>query len=332
MTRYFYAAAHEQFSPRELLTHAVAAEQAGFDGLASSDHYQPWWVPGESGHAWVWLGAAAQATRRISVGTGVTAPVHRYHPAVVAQAFATLEQMFPGRAFLGIGSGESLNESPVGLDWPGTDEQLERMSEALQLIDRLFDGERVDHDGRFFRTKGAFLHTRGQRRPPIYVSAFGPEAARIAGRFGDGLWTMGDPEMAPEVIEAYRASAEDNGREPGEILLHTGFSWAEDQDRALETSRVWKAAAVDEVFTDDWHDPEAMHEHAERAVEDDEYRESFIVSADLGEHAERIRQIEELGATTVVLMNVSGADPQAAIDAYGKQVLPVLRSGERVAA
>ena len=332
MTRFFYGAAHEQFAPSELVAQAIAAEGAGFDGLACSDHLQPWWEPGESGHAWVWLGAAGHATTRIPLGTGVTAPVHRYHPVVVAQAFATLEELFPGRAFLGVGSGESLNESPAGMDWPDTDEQLRRMTEAVELIGRLFDGQRVDHDGHYFRAKGAYLHTRPERRPPIYVSAFGPEAARIAGRLGDGVWTMGDPEMAPGVIEAYRDSAREHGREPGEVLLHVGFSWAEDDKAALEGSRVWKAAAVDEFFTDDWHEPGRMHEHAQSKVGDDEYRESFIVSADPDEHAERIRRIEELGATTVVLMNVSGADPLAAIETYGEHVLPALRDGERVAA
>jgi coenzyme F420-dependent glucose-6-phosphate dehydrogenase len=332
MTRYFYGAAHEQFGPGELLAQAIAAEQAGFDGIACSDHFQPWWEPGESGHAWVWLGAAAQATTRVPIGTGVTAPVHRYHPAIVAQAFATLEAMFPGRAFLGIGSGESLNESPIGMEWPDPDEQVERMEEALEVINALFDGERVDHDGRFFATRNAYLHTRPERRVPIYVSAFAPEAAKVAGRLGDGLWTLADPEAAPELIETYRDAAGSAGREPGEVLLHVGFSWAEDADDALERSRVWKAAAVDEFFTDDWHDPRKMNEHAESTVEDDEYRESFIVSADLDEHLERIREIEKLDPTTIVLMNVSGADPQAAIDAYGENVLPALRGGERVAA
>lgn len=332
MTRFFYGAAHEQFAPSELVEQAIAAEQAGFDGLACSDHLQPWWEPGESGHAWVWLGAAGQATSRIPLGTGVTAPVHRYHPVVVAQAFATLEELYPGRAFLGVGSGESLNESPAGMDWPDPDEQIDRMAEALELIDHLFDGERVDHDGRFFRAKGAYLHTRPERRPPVYVSAFGPpggERCRAVrrravddGRPGDGAG--GDRGL--------RESAEGHGREPGEVLLHVGFSWAEDDETALESSRVWKAAAVEEFFTDDWHDPARMREHAESVVGDDEYRASFIVSAELDEHTERIREIEMLGATTVVLMNVSGSDPQAAIDAYGENVLPALRGGARVAA
>src|SRR4051812_48514165 len=115
---YFHFCAHEQFPPDDLLRQAVEAEEAGFDGIGCSDHLQPWWEPGESGHAWVWLGAAAQATNRVPLGTGVTPPGPRYHPVLIAQAWATLETMYPGRPYLGFGSGESLNESPLGADWP----------------------------------------------------------------------------------------------------------------------------------------------------------------------------------------------------------------------
>ena len=118
MTRFYYSCAHEQFPPGDLLRQAAAAEAAGFDGIGCSDHVQPWWEPGESAQAWIWLGAVGQVTTRIPIGSAVTPPVYRYHPALVAQAFATLEVMYPGRAFLGVGSGESLNESPLGMDWP----------------------------------------------------------------------------------------------------------------------------------------------------------------------------------------------------------------------
>jgi coenzyme F420-dependent glucose-6-phosphate dehydrogenase len=232
--RYWVQLATEQFAPSELVEQAVEAEGAGFDGLNVSDHFQPWWEPGHSGQAWALLGAIGQATEAIAVGTGVTAPVHRYNPAVVAQFGATLQQLFPGRGYLGIGSGESLNESPAAMDWPDTAEQVRRMEEALEIIDRLLDGERLDHEGRFFRTKAAYLHTRGRRRPPIYVSAFGPDAAGVAARFGDGLWTLADPDSAPDLIEIYTRECEAAGKEPGEIVLQTGFSWAEDDAAALE--------------------------------------------------------------------------------------------------
>jgi len=323
--QYWTQLATEQYPPSNLVHQGVEAEKAGFDAINVSDHFQPWWEPGESGQAWTLLGAIGQATESIPIGTGVTAPVYRHNPAVVAQFAATVEELFPGRGFLGIGSGESLNESPCGMDWPPVGEQVERMEEALEIIGRLLDGERLDHEGRFYRTKGAYLHTRPERRPPVYVSAFGPRAAGVAARFGDGLWTIADPESAPEIIDAYRSACDDAGCESGEVILQTGFSWAEDADAALEGARVWKATMPQEHFTDDWHDPKAMHENAERQFSDEEFLEQYIVGPDLDQHAERIREVEKLGATVVCLQNASGADPVRALEVYGERVLPSLR-------
>lgn len=322
--RYFYGAAHEQFPPDDLLEQAIAAEAAGFEGIGCSDHLQPWWEGGESGHAWVWLGAVGQATKRAAIGTAVTPPGPRYHPVLIAQAWATLEAMFPGRPFLGFGSGESLNESPLGAEWPSPGEQVERMEEALEIINRLFAGETVSFDGEHFRTDGAVLHTRAGHRPPIYVSAFGPKAAGVAARHGDGLWTLADPESAPDVIDAYRSACDDAGSELGEIVLQQQFSWASDDESALDGARVWKGAQPGEFYTEDWHDPGAMHRHGSEQVSDEELREALIISSDPGIHAERIREAEKLGATTIALMNVSGADPLGAIEVYGERVLPQL--------
>lgn len=326
--RYLHICAHEQFPPGELLQQAVRAESAGFDGIGCSDHLQPWWEPGESGHAWAWLGAAGHATERVSLGTAVTPPGPRYHPVLIAQAWATLEAMFPRRPYLGIGSGESLNESPVGADWPPVGAQIERMEEALELIHRLFDGERVDHQGRHWSTKQAILHTRPARRPPIYVSAFGPRAAGVAARLADGVWTLGDPDLAPDIIDAYRGACEDAGREPGEVVLQANVSWASNDEAALEGCRVWKGAQPQEFYTDDWHDPRAMHEKGEQEVSDDELREALVVSSEPEVHAQRLRELERMGATQVAIMNNSGADPLGAIAIYGDVVLPSLKRGQ----
>jgi coenzyme F420-dependent glucose-6-phosphate dehydrogenase len=322
--RYLHLCAHEQFPPDQLLRQAVAAEDAGFDGIGCSDHLQPWWEPGEAGHAWVWLGAAAQATERALFGTAVTPPGPRYHPALIAQAWATMEVMYPGRPYLGVGSGEALNEAPLGQGWPAVGEQIERLEEALEMIRALWDGQRLSGAGKHFATDRAYLHTRPDRRPPIWVSAFGPEAAAVAGRQGDGIWTLADPESTPEVLDAYRGAAEDAGREPGEIVLQVPFSWAEDDDAALEGGRVWKGAQPKEFYRDDWHDPAAMYEKGEREVSDEELKESMIIASDPEAHVEKIREIEAMGATVVALMNNSGADPLAAIDTYKSSVLPRL--------
>src|SRR3954447_5878050 len=203
--RIFYGAGHEQFKPSELLRHAQLADEAGFDGIACSDHFQPWWEPGQSGHAWPWLGAVG-ATTDVRLGTAVTPAVRRYHPALVAQAFATLEEMFPGRVFLGYGSGESLNESPFGYDWPSGEEQLEMMDEALDMIRRLWNGETIKSGSKHFKTKNAKLHTLPKNSPKLYVSAFHEGAAEVAAKHADGVWTLGDPEQAPKVIDTYKSN------------------------------------------------------------------------------------------------------------------------------
>jgi coenzyme F420-dependent glucose-6-phosphate dehydrogenase len=323
MTRYFYGASHEEFPPEALLRHAVAAERAGFDGIGCSDHIQPWWEPGESGHAWAWLGATAQATEKVPFGTAVTAPGARFHPALIAQAWMTFERMFPGRPYLGIGSGEALNEVPVGDDWPSTADQIARLDEALDIIDRLWKGETITQDGHF-RLKDCKLHTLADRRPPVWVSAFGPQAAEVAGRRGDGLWTLPDPESTPEVIEAYRDAGGD-----GEIVFQALVSWAPSDEEALEQTRKWKGAQPPEHFKDDWHEPRKMYEHGEEEMSDEEFAENIIAASDPEQIAERLRELEKLGGTVITLQNNSAGNVERAIEVLGEQVLPALR-GTRV--
>jgi coenzyme F420-dependent glucose-6-phosphate dehydrogenase len=318
--RVFYGAAHEQFPPDAALRHGQLAVGAGFDGVYCSDHFQPWWEPGESGHAWPWLGALG-ATTDTTFGTAVTPAVKRYHPALIAQCWATLEVMFPGRVFLGYGSGESLNESPLGCDWPGAAEQLEMMEEALDMIRRLWNGETIATGSKHFKTKNAKLHTRPAVGPPIYVSAFHEGAARVAAKYGDGLWTLGDPEQAPVVIETYKSAG---GK--GEIVLQASVSWAETDQAALEGARKWKGAQPLEYYVDDWHDPQQMYEHAAETISDDEYMKKVVISSDPAEHVERLRALEGLGAASIAVMNCSGADPEGAIRVYGERVLPQLHA------
>jgi coenzyme F420-dependent glucose-6-phosphate dehydrogenase len=327
---YLASLGHERFAPGDLLRQAVEAEEAGFDGICCSDHLAPWWEPGDPspahcGNAWVWLGAAGNATREVSLGTAVTGIIHRYNPVVVAQQIATLESLFPGRAFIGVGSSEAMNEVPAGLEWPSPADQLGRTEEALTIIVRLLDGQTVDFDGRFFRTRGARLYDRPERRPPVYMSAFGPQAAEIAGRLADGVWTLADPQSAPAVIAAYRRGAEDAGREPGEIILQGMIAWADSDDAAFESAREWKATLVDEHYTDDVHRPAEIHANGEQ-VSDRLFKSMGILSADPDVHVRKIKAMQQLGATAIVLMNISGADPHGTLRVYGEQVLPQLRA------
>ena len=322
-------ASHERFSPQELMRQAVLAEEAGFDGIACSDHLTPWWVPGglapaHCGNAWVWLGAASQATSTIALGTGVTGVVHRYNPVVVAQQVATLEALAPGRAFLGVGSSEAMNEVPAGMAWPDTAEQLQRTAEALEIIVRLLDGETVDFQGVYFTTRGARLYDRPARRPPVIVSAFHEQIAEVAGQLADGLWTLGSPTVAPKVIAAYRRGAEKAGREPGEIWLQALAATGADDDAALRGSREWKPALVQELYTDDIHATDDIQAKGDD-VSDGQFTRANLVSADPDAHVTKLKLMGELGATGVVVVNASGADPEGLIRLYGSDVLPRLR-------
>jgi coenzyme F420-dependent glucose-6-phosphate dehydrogenase len=323
--QYWFATSTEEFTPSEMLEQAKAAERAGFDGLGTSDHFAPWFPDGQAAQAWVYLGALGQATQSM-IGTGVTPIIHHYHPGVVAQAFMSLEELYPGRVFLGAGSGESVNETPLGMDWPPYEEQRRRLETGLEAITRLWNGETVTMDAGWFSLKDAKLWTRAKTRPKLYVSAFGPQSARVAARFGDGLWTMGDPEQAPEIVDAYRDACDEYGREPGEIIFQAGFAWADDERAAIEGARHWKPTQLPEVYVDDIADQDDMQRRADVQMSDEQFaREGFLISSDPDEHVERIREMERAGATVICLQLIGRADPFGSIRTYGERVLPVLR-------
>jgi coenzyme F420-dependent glucose-6-phosphate dehydrogenase len=232
--------------------------------------------------------------------------------------------MCPGRAFLGVGSGEAMNEVPAGMQWPSVGEQLARTEEALTIIARLLDGHTVNFSGRYFRADAARLYLHNDRRPPIYMSAFGPEAAEIAGRLADGVWTLADPRQAPAVIAAYRRGAESAGREPGEIVLQSMASWASDDETALESSREWKGTLVDENYTEPISDPAEVGTRGAE-VSDLTFTTMGLISADPDTHVRKIKAMQQLGATAIVVMNISGSDPVGMIRTYGRDVLPKLR-------
>src|SRR3954466_15180686 len=211
-----YKASNEQFAPQELLDYGVLAEECGFDSVFVSDHLQPWRHDG--GHApfaMSWLGALGASTERITLGTSVLTPTFRYHPAIVAQSFATLGCLFPGRVVLGLGSGESMNEVPLGVEWPDGKERFARFREAVKLIRQLWSEERVSFEGEYYRTDKATIYDRPDQPVPIYVAASGPLAAKLAGRVGDGfICTSGKrPELYDELLAGVRAGAEAAGRD-----------------------------------------------------------------------------------------------------------------------
>jgi coenzyme F420-dependent glucose-6-phosphate dehydrogenase len=324
--QYWFATSTEEFTPSQMLEQAKAADRAGFDGLGTSDHFAPWFPDGQATQAWVYLGALGQVTQK-PIGTGVTPIIHHYHPGLVAQTFMSLEELYPGRVFLGVGSGEAVNETPLGMDWPPYEEQRRRLETGLEAITRLWNGETVTMDAGWFKLKDARLWTRAQTRPKLYVSAFGPQSAQVAARYGDGLWTLGDPEKAPAIVEAYRAACDDQGKEPGEIIFQSGFAWADDEGEAIAGARHWKPTQLPELYLEDIADQEDMQRRADEQLSDEDFaREGFLISSDPEAHVERIREMEQAGATVICLQLIGRADPFGSIRTYGEDVLPALRS------
>jgi coenzyme F420-dependent glucose-6-phosphate dehydrogenase len=329
MLRLGYKASAEQFGPRRLLDLAMAAEAHGFESVWLSDHYQPWrHTDGHAPNALAWLGAAAVSTQRVTLGTSVLTPTLRYNPAVVAQAFATLSCLAPGRIVLGVGTGESLNEVAVGAEWPEQKERFHRLKEAVELIGRLFRDELVTFEGDFYRTANATLYDRPEQAVPIYIAASGPAAARLAGRVADGfIATSGkDPVLYTEqLLPAVAEGIEKAGRagDAVERMIEMKVSFDTDRARAMEDTKIWAALALSGEQKVGVEDPREM-ERLAASVEDVAHRR-WIVSDDADEHVERIRPYVEWGFSHLVF-HFPGDDQERSMALYAEQVLPRLRA------
>jgi len=327
--RFGYKASAEQFAPRRLLDLAVAAERAGFDSVWTSDHFQPWrHTGGHAPNALVWLGAAAQATERVTLGTSVLTPTFRYNPAVVAQAFATLGCLAPGRVILGVGTGESMNEIPVGVEWPEQKERFARLRESVTLIHRLFEEEFVTFEGEYYRAHNATIYDRPDQPVPIYIAASGPAAARLAGRVGEGfICTSGKGEelYTDTLLPALYAGCFALERDPATIerMVEMKVSFDTDFDRAMEDTKVWSALALSGEQKMGVEDPREM-ERLAKGVEDIAYRR-WLVSSDPDEHVEQIATYIGYGFDHLVF-HFPGNDQEAAIARYSELILPRLRA------
>ena len=328
--RFGYKVSAEQFGPRDLIEFTVAAEQCGFDTAAISDHFQPWRHTG--GHApfsLAWLGAAGQATSRIALGTSVLTPTFRHHPAIVAQAMGTLGVLFPGRIWLGVGTGESMNEAPLDADWPDTKERFARLKEAVTLIQTLWTSDRVTFDGTYYRTRNATIYDRPETPVPIYIAAAGASAARLAGRVADGLICTSGKGMelySETLLPAVLEGAGSAGRDPGEIELtiEMKVSFDSDRDRAREDTRHWAALALSPEEKMGVDDAVEMERRAD-ALSTERAEARWIVSSDPDEHVERIRPYLDLGFTHLIF-HAPGPDQRRFLGLYAAEVLPRLRS------
>lgn len=328
MTAFYYFCGHEQWQPETLVAHAVAAEQAGFDGLLVSDRFHPWVDDhAAAGFGWATLGAIARATRRVRLCTGVVTPLFRLHPALVAQAAATIDRLSGGRFELGLGTGENLNEGPLGFPFPAYRERADRMTEALAIIRRLLDGEKVTFAGHFYRTDRARLYSPPTGRVPLRLAADGPRSAALAGEQADGVITsVKDPAATVEsVVRPARAAAATAGRPSPTVLATRWTVHAADAEEAWQALLPWRGLRAPGRL--EAVDPEDLRRRAD-ALPRAEVLARYPIVADPEEMAEEYRPlIEQVGADIVAVQVTSRHQPET-IALIGEQVLPRLRALE----
>ena len=326
--RYGYKASAEQFGPRELLDYSVFAEQVGFDTVGVSDHFQPWrHHTGHAPNAIAWLGALSVSARQAFIGTSVLTPTLRYAPAIVAQAFATLGCLAERRVFLGVGTGEAMNETPAtGGAFPGAKERRQRLAEAITLIKKLWTEERVDFEGEYYKTERATIYDRPEHQVPIYVAASGPLAAKLAGRLGDGfICTSGKrPELYEELLGKLAEGAQQADRDPDVIakMIEIKVSYDTDREQAERNCHWWAALALTPEEKAGTEDPIEMERLADAAA--DRASSRFIVSDDPDEVVDKIAPYVDLGLNELVFHH-PGNDQRRALELFSRDVLPRLR-------
>ena len=309
MTRISIQAAHEQVNPKDLLSDVIAMDEKGIQRCWTSDHYMPWWDSGASGGAaWPWLGVCIARTRNIVIGTGVTAPILRYHPAIVAQVFATLEYMFPGRVFLGIGRGEALNEVTSGHSWPSNTEKFERLKEAIYLIRKLWTGDWVNFKGNYYWVRDSKLYTKPSNHIPLYLAGIGKQSARLAGEQADGFVTneLDIGVIRNKLFPSLKEGAINTGKDYDSLekVLFLPASYHEDKQKALESIRFWRGALIKAFFDVDVHDPRKIQENGQ-IIGDDTLEKMYLVISTAEEGIEKLKKYIELGFTEIVLTNSS---------------------------
>lgn len=329
MAQLGWKAGPEQYPPVELLDYAVVAEQAGFDSIDVSDHFHPWSEEGQAAFTWTWLGAVAARTRNIHMGPGVTCPILRYHPAIIAQAAATLSHFAPGRVYLGVGTGEALSEYAAVGQWPEYNERQARLAEAIELIRVLWSGEEVTFKGTFYQTHKAKLYTPPAAPIPIYVSSLVPESASFAGQHGDGLITVGgkQPELYQQIQKQFEDAAKKAGKNPARMprLIELNVAYTRDTEAAIaEQKRYWAGSYIPALYDQRIYTP-AMSAQNGQVVGSDTIKQMACISPNPEDHVAFAQQYLSLGFDQI-FFHSAGPDQRAFLEGYGRDVLPRLRT------
>jgi coenzyme F420-dependent glucose-6-phosphate dehydrogenase len=324
-----YATMLEQFAPTEAVDLTAHAEQHGFVGAMVADHFQPW-VPAQGQSAFVWNVLAALGERTSSdLGPGVTCPSFRFHPAIVAQASATLEAMYPGRHWLGLGSGEALNEHVVAGYWPEGPARVGMLFEAVQLINRLFEGSVAGKDvkwqGEHFRMESTRLWTMPAAPPPVYVATAGPVSSKKTGQHCDGIITVGAPlEKIDMILSKFAEGAREAGKDPDTMpkILQLHLSWAGTDEEALANAMVeWPNGGM-KFPKADIRSPFDFAAMA-KLVRPEDFAGRMVISSDPDAHREYIQRFYDAGIDKVYLHNV-GRNQKEFVEVFGREVLPRL--------
>jgi coenzyme F420-dependent glucose-6-phosphate dehydrogenase len=322
MPKFAWLASHESYQPEALIDQAVLAERVGFDMVTASDHFHPW-VDDDSaaGFVWTWLGAAAARTDRLAFATSVTCPLFHYHPALIAQAAATVDRLSGGRFVLGVGTGENINEGPFGYEFPGYGERIRRMREALEIMHRLLAGEKLDFEGTYYQTRKAKLYSPPTNGVPIWMAAGGEQSATFAGKHTEGLIvSVKQPEEAvATIIKPFQGGREAQGSVMATRWVVLAGSDVEAWD-ALGSMRGLRAPGrLEEV------DPMVLRQRADE-MDRDEILSKYTVVKDAAGLIDAYRPlVTEVGAD-VVSIQVASTHPAEAINMIGSEVLPELRN------
>ncbi len=328
MLKLGFKIAPEQYTPSEMLRQVIAAENNGFDSIDVSDHFHPWSEQGQSCFTWTWLGAAAASTKKIELGTGLTCPILRYNPAIIAQATATVSSLAGGRTYLAVGTGEALNEYPVTCEWPEFSERQHMLEEAVKLIRELWTGEKVNFEGDYYCTRAAKLYTLPAEDIPIYFSSMVPESAQFAGYNGDGLITVGGSGMKKykQILSKFENGARRAGKDIESMpkAVELTVAYGDKLEESVENlHKYWAGSMVPALFLNKIYTP-AMSAENGAVIGDDFIRQNACISSDPEDHISYARQFIDAGYTHLYF-HYAGPDELEFIKNYGKDILPHLR-------
>jgi len=343
-----YWASQEQYSMQQLIDFVKEAEKGGFESTLTSDHFHPWsHTNGHGNFTWIWISAAAERTKKMRFLTGVTSGVYRYNPGIIAQAFASLDVLYPGRIGLGVGSGEAMNEVPLGFDWPSADIRVEKTIEAIQIINKLWNRDEkntrnsagslsndtsTDEDGfvtfvgKYFDIQNAKLYSPPSTNIPLYMAGSGSHAIKAAAKYTDGLITTTKPDNADQVFGIFDKAAKEVNKDANSLqkIAKPKVSYSEDYDEAFKACEFWRTTQIDDAFNTNISDPRILEQKAQKEVSDDEQKRSTIIVTSIEDLISPIEKYFRAGFTQIYVHSTS-PDEIEFIRLFSKRVLPYFR-------